>query len=285
MLKTLQYIEKPYEKNYFSASDFDKWDLELYLGLSHVSQTNPKDVTSLLRMTTGSAIEEAILSVYKMNGIVDEYYDQDFDGRVEFEREGLEIHGYMDAVTKPNTHGLKPGCPIEIKTINNNNSFDVRDYTMGRPRYNYVGQLAVYMDFLNVDTGYLQVATIDGLQDFFFTCTHEGNGVYKCGDTIVNVRKEYERWAAIQRMVESKTMPNLFTYRYKYSLEDIDWRSLSQSKISKARGGTVLGDWQVVYSPWKDLIIKLQGDTLGYSEEELAYIKKQTEGYTTWKKK
>lgn len=59
---------------------------------------------------------------------------------------------------------------------------------------------------------------------------------------------------------------------------------MSKGDISKARNGhKVLGDWQILYSPWKDLIIKRQGAELGYNAEEITKIKQLTEGYTTWK--
>lgn len=282
MLEKLKYIEKPYEKKNFSASDFDKWELDLYLALIGHPVTNTKNPRSSIRLTTGSAIEDAVMEIYKMNGIVEEHYDQEFDGRMEMQRHGLTITGYMDAVTQENKHGLVPDVPIEIKSINNNNRFDLNDYNQGKPRPNYVGQLATYMDFKNSETGYLQVVTIDGLQDFMFECKKIGDGLYQCGETIVNLSKEYERWESIQRMVENRQMPDVFKYRYKYPVKDLDFKSLSRSKIAKMRSGVVIGDWQVTYSPYKDYIIELQGDTLGYSEEEMEFIKEQTQGYTTW---
>lgn len=284
MLEKLKYTEKPYTKKNFSASDFDKWDLELFFAMTGEPVTNPKDATSSVRLTTGSAIEDAVMELYKMNGIVEEFYDQDYDGRMEMVRCGVKVTGYMDAVTQKNDFGLQPNVPIEIKSINNNNKFDVTDYNMGKPRPNYVGQLSTYMDFKNTDVGYLQVVTIDGLQDFFFECRKIGEGLYQCGETIVNIAKEYERWAQIQRMIDEGKMPNVFGYRYKYPLAEIDWKSLSSYKIQKMRSGIVLGDWQIQYSPWKDKIIQLQGDVLGYTEEEMEIIKSKTTGYTTWSK-
>jgi hypothetical protein len=44
-----------------------------------------------------------------------------------------------------------------------------------------------------------------------------------------------------------------------------------------------VGDWQVAYSNYKDLIVKQEGTTLGYSLEELALINKLTAGYTSKK--
>lgn len=278
ILDKLQYLSPPYTKTHFSASDFGKSELELWLKMNNVPETNPSNWRSYTRMNAGNGVEEVLLKTLQDSGVVDEYYIQEFDGRVEFDREGLEIHGYMDAVTKENDLGVEPGVPIEIKSINNKNTFDIRDYTNGKPRENYVGQLAIYMDFLKSDVGYLFVCSVDGLHSFFLKCEKVGDGLYKCGSVVVNINNEYKRWAKIL-----KQKPDIFEYRYKYPLEKIDWKKLSKSAISKARNNqAVLGDWQITYSPYKDFIIELQGETLGYTDKELIFIRDKTEGYTTW---
>jgi len=255
--------------------------LDLYLGLKGVPITNPPVWYETLRMGAGNGVEDAMLQILKDSRIVDPYYDQDFDGRVEMEREGVVIHGYMDAIRMDN------GQPIEIKSINNKNAWDIRKYETGEPRESYIGQLSIYQDFLGKDTGHLFVSSVDGLSRFWFDNKRVSDtGDYQCGMTCVNIANEYKRWAKIKAMVDNNEKPDIFEYRYKYPLESIDWANLSADKISKARTGkAVIGDWQVLYSPWKDLIVKLQGTELGYSLEELKYINKVTEGYTNWKKK
>lgn len=284
MLDKLTYQDRPYKKEFFSASDFGKWDLELYLKLTGVPETNPSDWRSQIRMGAGEGAEARLLTVLKQNGVVWEHYDQEFDGRVVMQREGLEIHGYMDAVTIENELGVEPGVPIEIKTINNKNQWDISKYTSGNPRENYVGQLAIYIDYLDKEIGYLLATTIDGLHTFFLPCRKVAPGTYQCGQVIVNVHQEYKRWSNVYKLVQSGTMPNIWTYRYKYPLDEIDWSTVSAAAISKARNGhAVIGDWQVLYSPYKNLIIELQGATLGYNDEEIAFIREKTKGYSSKK--
>lgn len=219
MLEKLRYEDKHYVKKYFSATDYGKWDLELYFAMTGVQKTNPINWRAAIRMGAGIGVEDRVMEVFKTSGLVDEYYIQEYDGQVRMEREGLEIHGYIDAQTIENELGLEPNAPIEVKSINNKNIYDIRDYENGKPRENYVGQLAVYMDYMDSDRGYLFVASVDGLNVFVLPCEKKGKGVYQCGEVIVNIDKEYKRWSSISKAVEEENMPDVFGYRYKYPLE------------------------------------------------------------------
>lgn len=278
MLHKLKYTQETREKGAFYASDFGKPLLDMYFAFKGVKPSNPPKWYDTLKWGAGKGVEDAILDIFKMSGIVQEDYNQKEHGRIEIEREGIRINGYIDAK-------MKDGTPIEVKSINNANRWDVMKYERNEPRSNYVGQLAVYIDALGMDNGNLFVSSIDGLHRFWFDAKKEGMTV-KCGETVVDLDSEYKRWAKLWNdHVLTDTMPDIWEYRYKIPVEEVDWRSLSKTDISKARNGSkVIGDFQVSYSPYKDLIIELQGDTLGYTERELDYILDATKGYTTWEK-
>ncbi len=248
------------EKKAFYASDFGKPLLDVYFAFKLVDPTNPLKWNDILKFGAGKGVEESMLKILKDSGFVDENYDQKEHGRIEIEREGVRINGYIDAKTKD-------GLPIEIKSINNKNQFDIKKYEDGKPRENYVGQLAIYMDALSVDIGYLLVSSIDGLNYFLFECKKIGERKYKCKDTEVDLNKEYLRWAKLYRgNVEKSITPQPTEYIYKHDVSTLDWSKVSKTAISKARNGhAVVGDFQVSYSPYKDKIIKMQGATLGYT--------------------
>lgn len=263
------------EKKAFYASDVFKPVLDLYFAFKGVEPTNPPEWYQTMKWGAGKGVEESMLKVLKDSGFVAEDYDQKIHGRIEIEREGIKINGYIDAITKE-------GLPIEIKSINNKNQFDIAKYEDGKPRINYVGQLAVYMDALNVDTGYLLVSSIDGLSYFLFECKKVGERKYKCKDTEVDLDAEYKRWAKLYfENIEKDITPEATEYLYKYDINTLDWDKVSKTSISKARNGhAVVGDWQITFSPWKDRIIKAQGSTLGYTEDEIKIIKEKTAGYS-----
>ena len=217
-----------------------------------------------------------MLEILKSNDIVAEDYDQKEHGRVSFNYKDIEIHGYKDAVHKT------LGYPIEIKSVNNKNAYDIYRYENGYPKENYVGQLAMYMFAEKQKYGELFVATVDGLHTFCIPCHDVGNGKYKCGNVTVDVLDKLEQWNILYREnIVPKLLPDVFEKVYKKKVEDIDWGSVSKTDISKARNNKkVIGDWEVLYSPWKNKIIELQGGTLGYTEQELAYIREKTAGYS-----
>lgn len=288
MLHKLKYTQEQREKKAFYCSDYGKAEIDLYFAFAGETPTNPPIWSDTLKWAAGKGVEMAMLDILKDNGITAREYIQEEHGRVEMVREGVQINGYIDAMTNGDlatNFDLEPDCPIEIKSINNKNTIDIAKYERGEPRENYVGQLACYMDFLGKDTGYLFVSSIDGLSTFIFECKRNGD-VFTCGNTKVDINKEYKRWSDLYTgYVQKNTIPPV-TCRYKIPVEEIKWESVSKNDISKARNNNkVIGDpdsWQIQYSPWKNKILELQGVVPGYSEEELKRINELTKGYTTW---
>jgi len=280
MLERLVTKNRSQERTGVHASDYGKPSLDLFFRMTGVEQTNPPKWNDKLKWGAGLGVEKELLQVLKDSGIVPEEYDQDIHGIVEKEIDGVVFTGHMDG----NTSLDQTGEPIEIKSINNKNVFDIEKYKNNTPRENYVGQLAMYLYLTGAKKGHLFVSTIDGLNPFYFECNDIGNGRYQCGKVIVDIGKEVIRLVSLYKNnVLTNTMPDIWEYRYKDPVEDIDWRNVSKDKISKARNNkAVIGSWEIQYSNYKDKIIELQGTTPGYTLEELSYIKTVTDGYSTW---
>ena len=255
------------EKTCFYASDFYKADLDLYFSLTKEPVTNEMKWDDTIRMEAGNGVETALVKVLKDSGFVDETYEQQ---KISIVREGVEIHGKIDAI-------LKTGEPVEIKSINNKNVYDILNYNQGKPKENYVGQLAIYMDALGKDTGYLFAVSLDGLNKFLMPCYKTAEGKYRCGTVEVDIYAEYKRWAKLwNENIVPKTMPDAFQYIYKPDIEKIDWKKVLLAKRRAAvNDGVVVGsDWHITYSPWADKIVRLQGHSQrGYTDAEKARIK------------
>ena len=262
-LTKIVYKQDRKPKLAFYSSDYGKLEADLWCALKNIPPTNPPEWHDYFKMETGKAIEMKFLEILKQNGQIPKTYVQETDGRVDFVRNGVTIHGYIDAKTNE-------GLPVEIKTLNNANKWAVADYEANKPRENYVGQLAIYMDSLGVNQGQLIAFTIDGLNRFVFTCQHLHDRVYKCGDIEVDLEKEYQRWASIKSMVDNDIEPNWNECRYKIPIEEIKWSEMETAEIKKAMLGekVIGGGWEVNYSPYKDLILEKQGATLGYTDQE-----------------
>jgi hypothetical protein len=264
------------KKEAFYPSDYHKPLFDLYHAFAGTPKSNPLLWHDSLRMGAGNGVEEQLLKVLKDSGIVPEDYDQNVQGKIEFQYEDIKVRGRIDAITKE-------GHPIEIKSINNKNRWDISAYKDGYPRENYVGQLSSYCHALDVATGYMFVSSVDGLDRFLFECTG-GPFEFKCGNVSIDLKKEYDRWNKFyNEHVLPGVEPDPFEYRYKYPVEEINWSKVSKDKISKARNNhAVIGDFQVQYSPWKNLWMQKQGVSPGYTAEELMKIREMTDGYSKW---
>lgn len=279
MLERLVTKKRDRPRTGIHASDFGKPSLDLFFRMTGVEETNPTQWNDKIKWGAGLGVEKELLQVLKDSNIVPEEYDQDVHGLISKEIGGILFTGHMDG----NTSLDQTGEPIEIKSINNKNAFDIEKYRNNNPRENYVGQLAMYMFLTKAKKGHLFVSAVDGLSNFYFECNDIGNYTYKCGNTVVDVGTEVKRLIKLYKdHVVPNKMPDIWEYRYKYPILEIDWNNVSNSKISLARNNkAVIGDYQIVYSNWKDLIVQLQGETLGYTPEEISKIKELTKNYTT----
>ena len=262
------------------CSDFGKPTLDLYFRMIGEPVTNPPQWYEKLKWGSGLGVEKELLQVLKDSDIVPQEYDQDVHGVITKDIDGVTFSGHMDG----NTSLDQTGEPIEIKSINNKNAFDIEKYKNNNPRENYVGQLSMYMYLTGAKKGHLFVSAVDGLSNFYFECNDIGDGKYKCGNVTVDVASEVKRLRDIYlNNVVPKVQPRVDEYLYKYNIDTIDWKTISKDKISKARNNkAVLGDWQITYSSWLDKIVELQGTERGYSIDELERIKKYTDKYSTW---
>jgi len=287
-IKNLKYTEEVRPKKGFGASDAEKLSFDIYHAFKGTPKTNPTMWWDTLKFGAGKGVELAMVDILKENGIVAQDFDQSTDETFEMEREGVKVRMKIDAIVDTATlYDLEKGAPIEIKSVNNKNSVNIKEYEDGKPRSNYVLQLAVYMDYLGKDTGYLFVSSIDGLHYFWFTCHKLEGGKYQCGNTIVDLAAEYKRWAKIWNENVVPSVEPKVEVRYKVPVQDIKIADYSTTDISKARNGAkVLGDkdsWVITYSPYKALILAQQGVQEGYTDEELGIIKTVTAGYSAKK--
>jgi hypothetical protein len=264
------------------ASDAGRPALDLYFRMTDEPQTNKTEWRERIKWWAGLGIEEGFIRVLKDSGIVPEDYDQDKHGLVEQQHDGVTVTGHMDG----NTTLDQTGEPIEIKSFNNMAYQTIKELKAGTPRKSYVQQLAMYMYLTGAKLGHLFVLSIDGKNTFYFECKPLGVDRYKCGTVVVNPGMELARLIKIYKEnVLTKTMPDIWEYRYKDDIETIDWSSLSTNTISEARNNKrVIGNIEIQYSNWKDKIAKLQKTTLGYTASELTRIKELTKGFSVKEK-
>lgn len=263
-----------HEKKSFWASDAEKPVFDLYHAWIGTPVTNPIEAEKLLMMKTGKADELTVVKMLKeMGELKDIGEDQE---RIEIKRYEIPITGYMDGV-------FKNGMPLEVKSFYGD--YQTRELEKGKPKTSYLKQLAIYMDATDADKGKLLYRHRGTGQMFEFTLVRQHGLVFKCMTIEFDLMDTYKRWA---RLYNNNIVPRIepkSEYRYKIPIDEINWKKLSKSDITKARNNRkVIGDhpYWIQYSSYKDLILEREGVKLGYSDEELAKIKELTKGYSKW---
>jgi hypothetical protein len=280
-------VENNKPKMNFWASDHDKDKFEIYHNFKGTPPTNPNDINTLKRFTVQKGVELALVDTFKDIRMSDDEaksygYTKSPDGQwhMEMIRAGIKVTGKPDLL-------LTGGIPVEIKTFYHD--YQKQDLDKGIPHLNYVKQLATYMEFMSAPKGILfihQIVTTAGAEVgvYEFEVLHIKDRIYKCGTIEFNLDDDYNRFAMIYNDYVLKDIEPESDFIYKYDLKDINWADLSRDKIGKlARNEAVFGDWQVQYSSYKNMIVAKQGQTLGYTSQELEYIQK-INNYTPRKK-
>lgn len=263
-----------HEKNSFWASDSEKNGFDIYHAWMGTEPTNPFDAKSLWRFKCGKSAEEKLIELFKEREVMEEGGDQ---YRTEFEWNGIPISGYADIK-------LKTGEICEVKSYYGD--YMAKDLTMGKPKTNYLKQLAVYMYAEKLDRGILYMVPMPMGEHYQFYLRQVAQGEFELENGLIsfNLEEEFARW---KKLYNENIVPKIepkSEYRYKYPVETLDWRSVPKGDISKARNGhKVLGSWQVTYSPYMDLIIAQEGSERGYTLKELEIIKEKTQGFSNWK--
>jgi hypothetical protein len=292
-------MQEKYEpRDHFWASDSKKSQFDLYHSFKGTHPTNPQTLGSQMKFVVQKGVELAIVQdLSKMNLLATKIQadswglnwgkDEQWRWEINLPDTKIKMSGKPDFI-------LKDGVSGEIKTYYS--PYQEKDLDAGVPKENYVMQLACNMLAMGLEKGLLIVYKIvtDSSQDpkmYCFDVTRNGT-FFDCGNVGFDLREEFFRLEEIKKNFIDKNIEPPCEYKYKYPVEEVDWKALSNSKISNARNNrAVIGDFEVSYSPYKDLIVSREAeklgltfaDYIGYNSNELEYIHAQTKNYTSKK--
>lgn len=269
----LEDKENPHEKTSFWASDSERMLFDVFHTWMGTEPTNPIGAQTRLIFNAGKMMELAIVEVMERAKMAEVKEEQ---LRIEMERRGVPVSGYVDAV-------LNDGTPVEIKSFYG--YYQVKDLEAGKPKTSYLKQLAIYMDCLGANLGKLLYVDRGTGQMYEFDLIRQDGLTFQCNDIQFNLDDTYKKWEIFYRdHVLTKTEPPI-EHRYKIPVKEVNWKAMKSSDITKARTNKrVVGDhpWAIQYSSYKDLIIERQGETQGYTSDELVQIKQLTAGFSRW---
>lgn len=273
------YQSKRKLKDSFWAGEAEKPLFDIYHQWLGTEPTNPIDAEKLLMFSAAKLMEIALIGKLQKMGLVKKQKD---DKQMHFliEREGVPISGYTDGI-------LEYGQPIEVKTFYGD--YQARELEKGLPKTSYLKQLAIYMDALDQDAGKLvYLDRGNGAMYEFDLIREPGTLKFKCGVLSFDLNDTYKKWA---KLYDENILPGVepSPYEnglYKADINSLDWSKVGKADISAARNGhkVIGGDrensWKILYSPYKNLLIERQKQTLGYSDAELKTIRELTKGYS-----
>lgn len=263
-------VEREKVKSSFWASETEKPLFDLYHQWIGTPATNPIDAEKLVVFSAGKMMEVALIENLQAMGMVRKF-ENDEQQYIRITREGIEISGYIDGI-------FVDGTPLEVKTFYGD--YQARELKAGKPKTAYLKQLAIYMDALNQNRGKLMYMDRGTGEMYEFTLTRESGLKFKCMNIEFDLTDTYKRWAELYKNNIIPRIEPRSEFRYKYPVQEI--AKASKTDISKARtNSAVYGDWQVKYSPYKNLIIQREGCGLGYSDDEIQAIKELTKGYSS----
>lgn len=269
----------PRKREAFWASDVEKNGFDLYHEWKGTGFLNPVDPFREMIMRSGKAIEMEYVSILTEAGLAVPTDPEKGQDRVSIEREGVSVVGRLDAMVKYGSNLI----PAEFKSFYGD--YQERELLSGKPKTSYLKQLAIYMDAKDVDMGiliYIHRGTGEPFEFYLNRDRSNKERFFMENGIEFNLYDEYRRWNNLYYNHITLNVEPKSDYVYKYPLDEIDWSKVSKTDISKARTGKkVLGDWQVLYSPYKELIIEREGTTLGYTLEEQQKLMELTKGYST----
>lgn len=259
-------------KDSFWCSETETPLFDLYHKWMGTPPTNVPAAANMLIMDAGKMIEVSLVNILNDLGFI-VFDKEEPQKRVEMNRMGIKITGYIDAV-------LSDGSVAEIKSFYGD--YQATELREGKPRPSYLKQLACYMDFMDMKIGRLIYVHRGTGELFEFVLERQEGLKFKCLDVEFDLEDTYRRWS---QLYYENILPNIepsSEFRYKIPVGKIDWSKVSKTDIMKARNNQkVIGDgWQVNYSPYKNLIIEREGSCLGYTDLELEIIRRETKGYS-----
>ena len=251
-----------------------------------IPETNPTDFIGSMKMLVGNAIETGIV-----NSMISKLH---FVGwhiigtQVPVGGSNPNWDGYLDLLMAKKTETGWEKFVVEIKTKSGYgaNMF----FEKPEPSPEYMTQIGLYLRdlskkgvtnnglFLYIllsDDHFGQLVSVycsyDSKTDTVTASHYErGNGTSGELNISLNLTQALERWVLLDEYLRTNTVPP-GEYKYKYDLTPEFLREIPDAKLKRiVEGSLIMGDWQPVYSRYKDLQLEVDKINPERTDEERA---------------
>jgi len=249
-------------------------------------ETNPTDFTGSMKMLVGNAIEDGIVkSVLSRLHFVGWHI---IGTQVPVGGSNPNWDGYLDLLMAKQTESGWDKFVVEVKTKSGYGA-DLF-WQKPEPSPEYMTQLGLYLRDLHSkgvtdhglflfillsDANFGKLVTINShyepKSDSIICSTAErSDGSSYNVNASLNLASALERWRLLDSHLANNTVP-AGEYQYKYPLTQDLLREIPDPKLKKiAEGGLIFGDWQPVYSRYKNKQLLIDGIVPERTEEEKA---------------
>lgn len=273
------------------ASDCLKDLRDQFWALKGEPETNKPDLKAKVSMSIGDFVERGfiddILKKLTEKGIVV------VGTQVAVGGSNPDWNGYLDALCKSQENGEWKPFVFEHKVKSGIGADILLDKL--DPQDDHLCQLGLYLKDLSdkgvTDEGCLYYTLLSDTNygsQLQISCRYNKesnmvsafradflNGKHAAINKTFDIGMAINRWKILDQALKDGVCP-IPEFKYKYELTDELLRTLSDTKLKKAiYGDVVLGDWQVLYSRYKDKALKEDGITAKRTDEEIDRMKSE----------
>lgn len=259
-----------------------------YWGMTGVPETNKTDTVGAMKMLVGNAVEKELISAvfYKMQ----QAGWHVLSTQTKIGEDSPHWHGLLDIFMSRKVGEETFKFVVEIKTKSGYGA-DLF-YAKPEPSPEYMTQIGLYLRrlsqedicnglFIYVLLSDKHFGTIisvscfyDKEKDVVYATNYErSDGSTGSLNVELDLAKAAKRWEVLDQHIKDKTVPKP-EYSYKYELTPEKLGSLSDAMLKKIIDGVAIGgDWQPLYSRYKDLQLSTDKINQERSLEEKALCK------------
>ena len=262
-------------RDHLYASEFEKCGRQIWYSFKKTPPSNPMGLTNEVIFMTGKAVEVEFVKKLAKAGILapKEKVLTELAGKVTWQGDKNQWHvSHKGIITGCPDAILADLAPLEVKSFYG--PYYGKELAADTPKLNYAKQLAMYMYELGSNSGHMVHLDRGSGEIYYHEMTRSGTR-FTVGTVSFDLSEDIRK--ATELLGELKAGKEIAKqYHYKYPFEHLSREAsagkLKKLKVGKAiKGEAVLGDWQCKYCSHKNTC---QGENVGYSDEEIAQLKK-----------
>lgn len=251
-------------------------------------ETNKTDFTGAMRMLIGDAVEKILIERVLRHLHFVGWHPAPVQSQIPVGQSNPNWDGFLDYLMYKKTETGWDKFAVEIKTKSGYGA-DLF-FQKPEPSQEYLIQIGLYLKNLHdagetnhgvfiyvllSDNHFGEIVTINCYYDektnsVYARDYEKSNGEAGSLEASANLTEALERWKKLDEHIKNNTVP-AGEYKYKYELTPEVLREMPDAKLKKlVEGNIIYGDWQPLYSRYKNKQLLIDGIVPERTEAEIA---------------